>query len=81
VNAVLVALGLLLLVGLSVAVGVVLAGERHARERRRLAAVRWQLWRWEQELLATAEVDGCASCVLLRRRAELQRPPADLPRT
>jgi hypothetical protein len=77
-NAVLVALGLVLLVGLSMAIGVVVAGERHARERRRLAAVRWHLWRWEQELLSTADVDGCASCVLLRRRAELHRSATDL---
>ena len=73
-------LGLAVLVGLSVGVGVVIGGERNARERRRLSASRWQLWRWEQEIFAAVETDGCPGCVLLRRRAELHRTPQDLVR-
>jgi hypothetical protein len=73
-------LGLAILVGLSVGVGVVIGGERNVRTRRRLAASRWQLWQWEQELFAAVEVDGCPTCVLLRRRAELRRTPQDLVR-
>jgi len=72
---VVVVIGLLLLVGLAVGVGMVVGGERNGRERRRLADTRWALWRWEQELHGVAELDGCPSCVLLRRRAELARFP------
>jgi hypothetical protein len=77
---VVVVLGLAILVGLSVGVGVVVGGERNVRERRRLSASRWKLWQWEQELFAAVEVDGCPTCVLLRRRAELHRTPKDLVR-
>lgn len=67
--------GVIVLIGLAVAVGAVIGGERNARERRRLAATRWQLWQWEQELFAAVESDGCPSCVLLRRRTDLARDP------
>ena len=70
-------IGLILLVGVSVAAGMVLAGERHHRRRTRLDSRRWELWRWEQELLNVAEYRGCTSCQLLRRRADLQRSPSD----
>lgn len=69
--------GLLALVAASVGVGVVIGGEINARERRRLADGRWGLWRWEQELLGAADIDSCPGCVLLRRRARLQRSAQD----
>lgn len=77
---VIVVLALLALLGLAVGVGVVIGGEWHVRERRRIAAARWQLWTWEQELLSAVEIDGCPSCVLFRRRAELHRTPNELTR-
>lgn len=70
------AIGLALLVALAVSAGVLIAGERHHRERVRLDARRWELWRWEQELINAAEFRGCPSCELLRRRSELERPMA-----
>jgi hypothetical protein len=73
-------LALLGLLGLAVGVGVVIGGERHVRERRRVAAARWRLWTWEQELLSAVEFDGCPGCVLLRRRADLHRTPKELSR-
>lgn len=69
--------GLIALVIVSFGAGVVIGGERNTRERRRLAGLRWRLWRWEQELLGAAEVDGCPGCVLLRRRAQLHRSGQD----
>ena len=77
VSGVVIALGLLVLVFLSVAVGMILAGERDHRRRRRLDAMRWELWRWEQEIVSAAECRGCSSCALLRHRADLQRGPLD----
>jgi hypothetical protein len=77
VNGIVVTLGLLLLLGLSIAAGMVLSGERHHRRRSRLDALRWELWRWEQEIITAADCRGCPSCALLRRRAELQRGPFD----
>jgi len=71
----LIAVMVLLLAGL--AIGVVIGGERRGFERERLARWGWKLWHWEQELLNTAEVEGCPSCELLRRRRDLQRPPPD----
>jgi len=73
-------LGLAILIGLTVGIGVAIGGERNVRERRRLSASRWQLWQWEQELFAAVEVDGCPTCELLRRRAELHRTPKSLVR-
>jgi hypothetical protein len=74
---VLLVIGLVMIVGISVGAGMILAGERHRRSRLRLDADRRALWRWEQELLAAAEVRGCPGCHLLRRRAELQRLPSE----
>jgi hypothetical protein len=76
-NAVVITIGLILLVVASVAAGVVLAGELQHRARVRLNARRHDLYTWEQELLTAAESRGCAVCALLRRRAELLRPPDD----
>jgi hypothetical protein len=76
--ATLIVIGLVVLVGLSVAVGMVLAAERLHRQREQLNSRRWALWSWEQELLNLAELRGCRSCQLLRRRAELQHPPTDV---
>jgi hypothetical protein len=76
-NGIVIALGLMVLVGLAAGTGVLLAGERHHRARVRLDSQRWVLWRWEQELISAADCRGCPSCELLRRRAELQRSPLD----
>ena len=76
-NGALITTGLLLLCGLAVALGMVIAGERRQRERQRLSRRSWELYRWEQELLNVAELHGCPSCVLLRRRAELHGHPVD----
>ncbi len=76
-NGVVIVFGVFLLFVLAVGVGVLVAGG-HLRIRQiRLAKRRWELYRWEQELLNVAELDGCASCRLLRRRAELQYRPID----
>jgi len=72
---VLIGLGLLTLLGFAVAIGMLIAGERLHRERNRLNSRRWQLYLWEQEIVNLAELRGCRSCQLLRRRADLQRPP------
>lgn len=69
----LIAVMVLLMAGL--AIGFLIGGERRGFERERLARWSWNLWYWEQELLNTAEVQGCPSCELLRRRHELQRRP------
>jgi hypothetical protein len=69
--------GLIVFAAISVGFGVVIGGELNARERRRLADIRWKLWRWEQELLGAADIDGCPGCVLLRKRAGLQRSVLD----
>jgi hypothetical protein len=74
-NGVVIALGLIVLVGLSTAAGMVTAGERLHRQRLRLDSLSWQLWHWEQELLNAADYRDCPSCRLLRHRAELQRSP------
>jgi hypothetical protein len=72
-----VGLGLIILLGLAVAAGMIIAGERLHRERQRLDARRWELYFWEQEIVNTAELRGCRSCQLLRHRADLQRPPTE----
>jgi hypothetical protein len=77
VYAVLIAVGLLILVVISVTAGMLLAGERLHRQREQLESRRWELWRWEQELVNTAELRGCRACQLLRRRADLQRSPTE----
>jgi hypothetical protein len=74
-TAIVITFGLVLLVGVAVVIGMVLAGERDHRERLRLDALRWRLWNWEQEIISAAECRGCPSCELLRRRADLQRGP------
>ena len=74
--AVLIGIGLALLVGIAITLGMVIAGERMNRERSRIDAQRWELYFWEQEIVNTAELRGCRSCQLLRRRAELQRSPS-----
>lgn len=76
-NAVVITIGLVLLVAVSLAAGVVLAGELNHRTRVRLNARRHDLYTWEQELLTAAESRSCPSCALLRRRAELLRPSND----
>jgi hypothetical protein len=62
---------------LAMGIGVLLAGEQGRVRRLRLAKRSWELYRWEQELLNVAELDGCPSCRLLRRRSDLQRRPTD----
>ena len=69
----LVGIAVIVLMALSVFVGRVIAGERVEEKRKRLAAKGWDLWLWEQELINVAELRGCPSCTLLRRRAELHR--------
>lgn len=76
-NQIVIVIGVLLLFGVAVSIGVLLAGERNHRVRARLDARRSDLWLWEQELLNVAEYRGCPSCQLLRRRADLQRSPSD----
>lgn len=66
-------LGLALLAG--VAAGVVLGGELRHRERIRLDAWSWRLWRWEQEIVSAADGRDCPGCRLLRQRSELMRTP------
>lgn len=70
----LVGIALVGLVMLSVFIGRAIAGERVEEKSKRLAVKHWNLWLWEQELINVAELRGCPSCALLRRRAELQRP-------
>jgi hypothetical protein len=72
-----VAVGLAALIGLSVAVGVGAAREEVGKERERLRGLEWDLWIREQEIVSLAEVTGCRSCELLRRRAELHSAPPD----
>lgn len=69
----LVGIALVVLMTLSVAVGLVIAGERVEEKHKRLAVKHWDLWLWEQELINSAELLGCPSCRLLRRRADLHR--------
>ena len=71
------AVGVLALILVCIAIGVFLGSERRVSERQRLEARRWNLWHREQELLNAAELRGCPSCQLLRRRDELQRPPTE----
>ena len=72
------AIGLLLVLALATATGggVLLAGEMRHRQRTRLDALSWRLWRWEQEILASADSRGCPCCHLLRHRSELLRSPS-----
>ena len=64
-------------VSVGIVAGMVIHGERRACERQRLAAWHWRNWHWEQELLSTAQIRGCPSCELLRRRNELQTSPPE----
>ncbi|MGB9376065.1 MAG: hypothetical protein WCB04_00970 [Mycobacteriales bacterium] len=70
------AIAIVILILICITAGVILAGQRSERDTARLAAQRWNLWIWEQELINAADVHGCPSCQLLRRREELHRPPA-----
>jgi hypothetical protein len=74
---VVVVLGCVVLFLLAVGAAVLIVGAHQRVRRLRLAKRHWELYRWEQELLNVAELDGCPSCRLLRRRAELQHRPAD----
>jgi len=76
-NGVVIVFGLFMLFLLAVGIGILIAGEQQRINRLRSAKRSWELFRWEQELLNIAELDGCPSCRLLRRRAELQRRPID----
>lgn len=69
-EAVVAALGLLVLIALAVVIGLA-QGRAEELARRRIARHRRELWEWERELIAAAESRGCASCKLLRERAEL----------
>jgi hypothetical protein len=73
----LITVGLLLLCTLTVAIGMLIAGEQGHVERQRLSRRSWELYLWEQELINIAELQDCPSCQLLRRRAELHRHPLD----
>ncbi|MCE3550497.1 hypothetical protein LWC33_03405 [Pseudonocardia sp. RS11V-5] len=73
--AIVVAVGLAALVGLSVSIGVAVGKEEVEKERNRLKGVEWDLWLRENEIVSVAAVTGCPSCALLRARAELQSPP------
>jgi len=76
-NGVVIVFGLFVLFLLAVGIGILIAGEQQRIQRLRLAKLSWELFRWEQELLNIAELDGCPSCRLLRRRADLLRHPTD----
>lgn len=69
---VLIVIGLVILIGVSITAGVVLAGERLRIAVLKHDARHRRLWRWEQELLTAASVRGCPSCALLRARTDLQ---------
>ncbi|AEA22628.1 hypothetical protein ACFQ34_15430 [Pseudonocardia benzenivorans] len=56
----------------SALIGRMIAKEEVEAQRERQARKQWDLYRWEQELINTAELRGCPSCSLLRRRADLQ---------
>jgi hypothetical protein len=75
-NGIVIVIGLLLLL-LAVGLGMLIAGKQQRVQQLRLAKRSWELFRWEQELLNVAELDGCPSCQLLRRRADLQHRPVD----
>jgi hypothetical protein len=77
-NGVVLVIGGSLLFLLAMGIGVLLAGEQGRVRRLRLAKRSWELYRWEQELLNVAELDGCPSCRLLRSRSDLQRRPTDI---
>jgi hypothetical protein len=72
-----VTLGITALTVASVIVGRLSAADtveaRHAQQMRK----HWGLYLWEQELINAAEVRGCPSCRLLRRRAELHANPPE----
>lgn len=70
-------LGLLILLGASSIVGVLLAHSHQRVQRLRISKRSWELYQWEQELLNTAELNGCPSYRLMRRRSELQYRPID----
>jgi hypothetical protein len=74
-NEVVVAIGSFLLLLLSTGVGMLIASQQQRIRRLRLAKRSWELYRWEQDLLNLAELDGCPGCRLLRRRADLQHRP------
>jgi hypothetical protein len=76
-NTIVIVLGSILLFLLAIGIGVLIAEGSQRTQRLRLAKRSWEMYRWEQELLNVAELDGCPSCRLLRRRAELQYRPVD----
>jgi hypothetical protein len=69
--------GSFLLFLLATGIGMLVACQQQRIQRLRLAKRSWELYRWEQELLNVAELDGCPSCQLLRRRADLQHRPTN----
>jgi hypothetical protein len=76
-NGIVIVFGSFLLFVLATGIGMLIAGEQQRIQRLRLAKRGWELYNWEQELINLAELDGCPSCRLLRRRAELQHRPPD----
>jgi hypothetical protein len=70
--AVIVAIGLAGLIGLSVSMGFGIAAERAEAEVKRRE---WDVWLRENELIGLAEMTGCPCCALLRARADLQSAP------
>ncbi|GAY09346.1 hypothetical protein [Pseudonocardia sp. N23] len=70
-----VALGITALTVVSVIVGRLSVADTVEARRAQQTRKHWDLYRWEQELLNAAEVRGCPSCRLLRRRAELHADP------
>ncbi|MEN3298284.1 hypothetical protein [Pseudonocardia sp.] len=69
-----VAVGLTVLIVVSVAVGIAVAHEDVAKKREALLAKDWDLWIRENQIVTAAAVTGCPCCALLRTRAELQSP-------
>lgn len=74
-NAVIVAIGLVGLIGLSVSVGFGIAAERIEAGRKALQQRHWDVWLREHEIIGVAEMSGCPCCALLRARADLQSAP------
>ncbi|MCF7551670.1 MULTISPECIES: hypothetical protein [Pseudonocardia] len=73
--AVIVAIGLVGLIGLSVSMGFSIAAERVEADRKKLVEREWTVWLREHEIIGVAEMTGCPCCALLRARAELQSAP------